>query len=171
MTRRELLLGAPLAFAGGSDPGFRLTNITGAAGIDFQHNSGAFDVKYLPETLGAGCAFLDYDGDGWLDILLVNGMDWPGHKKRHSTLRLYRNNRDGTFADVTQRAGLAIEMYGMGVAVADYDNDGFPDVLITAVGQNRLFKNTGKGMFIDVTGWAGRAKLIQHVGDVVRFRS
>jgi len=155
MTRRELLLGAPLAFAGGSDPGFRLTNITGAAGIDFQHNSGAFDVKYLPETLGAGCAFLDYDGDGWLDILLVNGMDWPGHKKRHSTLRLYRNNRDGTFADVTQRAGLAIEMYGMGVAVADYDNDGFPDVLITAVGQNRLFKNTGKGMFIDVTEKAG----------------
>ena len=155
MTRRDLLLGAPLAFAAGSDPGFRLTNVTAAAGIDFQHNSGAFDAKYLPETLGAGCAFLDYDGDGWLDILLVNGMDWPGHKKRHGTLRLYRNNRNGTFTDVTQKAGLAVEMYGMGVAVADYDNDGFPDILITAVGQNRLFKNTGKGTFTDVTDKAG----------------
>ncbi len=155
MTRRELLLGAPFAMAAGSDPGFRMTNVTASAGIDFLHNSGAFEAKYLPETLGSGCAFLDYDGDGWLDILLVNGMDWPGHKKRHSTLRLYRNNRNGTFTDVTQRAGLAVEMYGMGVTVGDYDNDGFPDVLITAVGQNRLFKNTGKGTFIDVTDKAG----------------
>jgi hypothetical protein len=154
MTRREFLWGVPL-LAAGSDLGFRLTNVTAAAGIDFQHNSGAFEAKYLPETLGSGCAFLDYDGDGWLDILLVNGMDWPGHKKRHSTLRLYRNNRNGTFSDVTQRAGLAVEMYGMGVAVADYDNDGFPDILITAVGQNRLFKNTGKGTFVDVTEKAG----------------
>jgi hypothetical protein len=157
MTRRELLLGAPLAAAAAAgDAGFRLVNVTAAAGIDFQHNSGAFEAKYLPETLGSGCAFLDYDGDGWLDILLVNGMDWPGHKKRRSTLRLYRNNRNGTFADVTERAGLAVaEMYGMGVAVADYDNDGFPDILITAVGQNRLFKNTGKGTFLDVTDKAG----------------
>jgi hypothetical protein len=156
MTRRELILGAPLlAAAAGADPGFRLVNVTGAAGIDFQHNTGAFDAKYLPETLGSGCAFLDYDADGWLDILLVNGMDWAGHKKRHSTLKLYRNNRNGTFTDVTQRAGLAVEMYGMGVAVADYDNDGFPDILITAVGQNRLFKNTGKGVFVDVTEKAG----------------
>jgi hypothetical protein len=157
MTRREfipLAAGASLWAANG-DPGFRLTNITAAAGLDFEHNSGAFGAKYLPETLGAGCAFLDYDGDGWLDILLVNGMDWPGHKKQHSTPRLYRNNRNGTFTDVTQRAGLAVEMYGMGVAVADYDNDGFPDILITAVGQNRLFKNTGKGTFIDVTDKAG----------------
>ncbi len=155
MTRREfvpLMAGAPLWAA---DAGFRLVNVTAAAGIDFQHNSGAFDAKYLPETLGAGCAFLDYDGDGWLDILLVNGMDWPGHKKGRGTLKLYRNNRNGTFTDVTQRAGLAVEMYGMGVAVADYDNDGFPDILITAVGQNRLFKNTGKGGFIDVTAKAG----------------
>lgn len=105
--------------------------------------------------MGPGCAFLDYDGDGWLDILLVNGMDWPDHKRQRSTLCLYRNNRNGTFTDVTKSAGLAVEMYGMGVAVADFNNDGFPDILITAVGQNRLFQNTGKGHFIDVTEKAG----------------
>jgi len=105
--------------------------------------------------MGPGCAFLDYDNDGWLDILLVNGCDWPGHKRQRSTLKLYRNNRDGTFTDVTQRAGLAVEMYGLGVTVADYDNDGFPDIYITAVGQNRLFRNTGRGTFVDVTEHAG----------------
>ena len=105
--------------------------------------------------MGPGCAFLDYDGDGWLDILIVNGMDWPGHKRQRSTMRLYRNNRNGTFSDVTASAGLAVEIYGMGVAVADYNNDGFPDILITAVGQNRLFQNTGRGHFVDVTEKAG----------------
>ncbi len=155
MKRRTFLLGAlPLAGAL-RGPGFHLENVTAAAGIAFQHNNGAFGAKYLPETMAPGCAFLDYDGDGWLDILLVNGMDWPGHKKQRSTLKLYRNNRNGTFTDVTERTGLAVEMYGMGVAVADYNNDGFPDVLITAVGQNRLFQNTGKGHFIDVTEKAG----------------
>jgi hypothetical protein len=141
-------------------PGFRFVDITSAAGIEFRHNSGAFGGKLLPETLGSGCAFLDYDRDGWQDILLVNGMDWPnknltGHTRRRSTLRLYRNNRNRTFADVTARAGLDIEMYGMGVAVGDYDNDGFPDILITCVGQNRLFHNTGKGTFVDVTSTSG----------------
>jgi enediyne biosynthesis protein E4 len=142
--RRTCLLEPPAA-GRGAPPGlgFSLTDITGAAGIDFHHNSGAFGAKYLPETLGPGCAFLDYDNDGWLDILLVNGMDWPGHKRQRSTLKLYRNNRNGTFSDVTERAGLAVEMYGMGVAVADYNNDGLPDILITAVGQSRLFRNTG----------------------------
>jgi enediyne biosynthesis protein E4 len=154
--RRAFLLGSlPLTTAAAADPGFRLVNVTASAGIDFRHNSGAFGAKYLPETLGAGCAFLDYDGDGWLDILLINGMDWPGHKRRSSTLQLYRNNRNGTFANVTRQAGLAVEMYGMGVAVADYNNDGFPDILITAVGQNRLFQNSGKGHFVDVTEKAG----------------
>jgi len=139
------------------DPGFRLVEVTSSAGLRFQHNSGAFGGKFLPETLGSGCAFLDYDADGWQDILLVNGTDWSGHKRGRSTLKLYRNNRNGTFADVTRQAGLDVEMYGMGVAVGDYNNDGFPDILITCVGQNRLFKNTGKGTFIDVTKTSGLA--------------
>jgi hypothetical protein len=141
-----------------ASPGFRLVDVTSSAGIQFQHNSGAFGGKFLPETLGSGCAFLDYDRDGWQDILLINGMDWPGHKQRRSTLRLYHNNGNGTFADVTSRAGLEVEMYGMGVAVGDYDNDGFPDILVTCVGQNRLFHNTGKGTFVDVTNASGLGK-------------
>jgi len=145
-----------------SNLGFKLTDVTTPAGIQFHHNSGAYGGKLLPETLGSGCAFLDYDADGWQDILLVNGMDWVGHKRQRSTLKLYRNNRNGTFTDVTRRAGLDVEMYGMGVAVGDYNNDGFPDILITCVGQNRLFRNTGKGTFVDVTqksGLGGRQAL------------
>ncbi|MGA2022197.1 MAG: CRTAC1 family protein [Candidatus Sulfotelmatobacter sp.] len=141
-----------------ASPGFRFVDVTTSSGIQFQHNSGSFGGKFLPETLGSGCAFLDYDRDGWQDIILINGMDWPGHKQRHSTLRLYRNNRNGTFTDVTSRAGLDVEMYGMGVAVGDYDNDGFPDILITCVGQNRLFHNTGKGTFLEVTNASGLGK-------------
>ena len=141
---------------------FQLTNVTGPSGLQFQHNSGAYGGKLLPETLGAGCAFIDYDADGWPDVLLVNGMDWPGHTRRRSTLQLYRNNRNGTFTDVTRKAGLDVELYGMGAAVGDFDNDGYPDILITCVGQNRLFRNTGKGAFVDVTrasGLGGRAGL------------
>jgi hypothetical protein len=135
--------------------GFHLLDVTGTAGLQFRHNSGAYGGKLLPETLGSGCAFLDYDADGWQDILLVNGMDWPGHKKQRSTLRLYRNNRNGTFTDVTRAAGLDVEVYGMGVAVGDFNNDGFPDVFATCVGQNRLFRNTGRGTFVDVTKTSG----------------
>jgi len=146
----------PSAFARPSSPlDFRFVDVTSRAGIQFRHNSGAFGGKYLPKTMNSNCAFLDYDRDGWQDILLINGMDWPGHKRQRSTLHLYRNNRNGTFTDVTRSAGLDVEMYGMGVAVGDYNNDGFPDILVTCVGQNRLFQNTGKGTFLDVTRKSG----------------
>ena len=168
MNRRSFLLGmsclAPIpwrALAQTSQlvsPGFRFTDVTTQAGIQFQHNSGAYGGKFLPETLGSGCAFLDYDGDGWQDVLLVNGMDWPSHKKRRSTLHLYHNNGNGTFTDVTSRAGLDVELYGLGAAVGDYNNDGFPDILVTCVGQNHLFRNTGKGTFVDVTNSSGLGK-------------
>lgn len=149
------LLPPDLGAANQSSPGFQFVDVTSASNLRFRHNSGAYGGKLLPETLGSGCAFLDYDADGWQDILLVNGMDWPGHKKQRSTLHLYRNNRDGTFTDITHKSGLDIEMYGMGVAVGDYNNDGFPDILVTCVGQNRLFKNTGTGTFIDATKTSG----------------
>ena len=162
MTRRELILGSPIVFSAGrmwadrsSELPFRLVEVTSPAGIDFHHNSGAFGGKYLPETLGPGCAFLDYDNDGWQDLILINGMDWPGHKQRRTTMRLYRNNRNGTFTDVTRRAGLDVEMYGLGVAVGDFNNDGFPDLFVSCVGQSHLFQNTGKGTFIDITPRSG----------------
>jgi len=167
--RREFLRQAASGLAGATvtlgelleaqaGPGFRFVDVTRQAGITFRHNNGAFGGKFLPETLGSGCAFLDYDADGWQDILLVNGMDWPGHRRQRSTLALYRNNRNGTFTDVTKAAGLDVELYGMGVAVGDYDNDGFPDLFITCVGQSRLFRNTGKGTFVDVTAAVGLGK-------------
>jgi hypothetical protein len=140
-------------------PGFQLVDVTASAGIRFRHNSGAYGGKLLPETLGSGCAFIDYDADGWQDLVFVNGMDWPGHKRQRSTLQLYRNNRNGTFTDVTREAGLDVELYGMGVAVGDYDNDGFSDLFVTCVGQNRLFRNTGNGRFVDVTRGSGLDRL------------
>jgi hypothetical protein len=130
-------------------------DVTQQSGIRFTHNNGAFGKKFLPETLGPGVAFIDYDNDGWPDIFLVNGMDWPGHAQKHTTPKLYHNNHDGTFTDVTHKAGLDVEMYGMGVAVGDYDNDGFDDLFVTALGQSRLFHNNGNGTFTDVTQKAG----------------
>jgi len=126
-------------------------DITRQAGILFRHNNGAFGKKYLPETMGSGCAFLDYNNDGWQDILLINGMDWPVHKRRPTYSALYRNNKNGTFTDVTREAGLAVEMYGMGCAIGDYDNDGFVDIYISALGPDHLFRNLGNGKFADVT--------------------
>ncbi len=130
-------------------------DITQRAGIHFVHNNGAFGKKYLPETMGPGVAFIDYDNEGWPDIFLVNGMDWPGHEQKQSTPKLYHNNHDGTFTDVTRKAGLDVEMYGLGVAVGDYDNDGYDDLFVTAYGKNRLFHNNGNGTFTDVTQKAG----------------
>ena len=108
---------SPLSAQTAPDPGFRLVDVTKSAGLAFRHNNGAYGGKLLPETLGSGCAFIDYDNDGWPDVLFVNGCDWPGHQRQRSTLALYRNNRNGTFTDVTKAAGLDIEVYGMGVAV------------------------------------------------------
>lgn len=133
----------------------RFTDVTAQAGIHFRHNSGAFGKKYLPETMGSGVCVLDYDNDGWQDILFINSMDWPGHKSSRSFPALYHNNKDGTFTDVTRQAGLAVEMYGMGCAVADYDNDGYEDIYITALDGNHLFHNLGNGRFSDVTTKAG----------------
>jgi enediyne biosynthesis protein E4 len=131
-------------------------DITAQAGIHFIHNNGAFGKKWLPETMGPGCAFIDYDNDGYPDILLINGEDFPGHPHAGATtLKLYHNNHDGTFTDVTRRAGLAVPMYGFGVAIGDYDNDGFDDIFISALGQSHLFHNNGNGTFTDVTKSAG----------------
>jgi hypothetical protein len=131
------------------------TDVTTQAGIRFKHNTGAFGKKYLPETIGSGCAFLDYDNDGWQDILLVNSMNWPEKKGAKSFLALYHNNKDGTFTNVTGQAGLGVEMYGIGVAIGDYDNDGNDDIYITCVGPNYLFRNLGDGKFANVTAKAG----------------
>ena len=162
MLRRDFFLGsAAIPLLGSAIPlladtaPLRLVDVTNQAGIEAVHNNGAFGQKYLPETLGPGCAFLDYDSDGWQDILIMNGMDWPGHRHRRSTLSLYRNNRNGTFTDVTRAAGLDFEFYGLGVAVGDYDNDGFPDLYLTGFGQNRLMSNTGRGTFVDTTRRSG----------------
>jgi enediyne biosynthesis protein E4 len=133
------------------------TDVTEQAGIRFKHNSGAFGKKYLPETMGSGVCVIDYDNDGWQDILFVNSMDWPGHSTGKSYPALYHNNHDGTFTDVTRQAGLAIEMYGLGCTVGDYDNDGFDDIYITAIGGSHLFRNLGNGRFADVTATAGVA--------------
>ncbi|WP_216841041.1 VCBS repeat-containing protein, partial [Acidobacterium sp. S8] len=129
--------------------------MTTQAGIHFRHHSGAFGKKYLPETMGSGVCVLDYDNDGWQDILFVNSMDWPGHETGKSYPALYHNNKDGTFTDVTRQAGLASEMYGLGCAAADYDNDGFEDIYITALDGGHLFRNLGHGEFADVTSKAG----------------
>jgi enediyne biosynthesis protein E4 len=136
-------------------PAVTFRDVTQQSGIRFIHNNGAFGKKFLPETLGPGVAFIDYDNDGWPDIFLVNGMDWPGHASKHTTPKLYHNNHDGTFTEVTHKAGLDVEMYGMGVAVGDYDNDGFDDLFVTALGQSRLFHNNGNGTFTDLTQKAG----------------
>lgn len=139
---------------GGAPGGVRFTDITQASGIRFTHNSGRAGKKLLPETMGSGVALFDADGDGWLDVLLVNGRNWkPGGKK--SLQALYRNKQNGTFQDITKGSGLDVELYGMGAAAGDYDNDGKQDVYITALEGDRLFKNLGGGKFQDVTAASG----------------
>jgi hypothetical protein len=133
----------------------QFTDVTAAAGVRFKHTSGAAGKKYLPETMGSGLAFLDADGDGRPDLFLVNSKAWTPTPGRRSPSALYRNNGDGTFADVTKAAGLDVELYGQGASSADYDNDGKADLYVTALGGNKLFHNLGGGRFADVTAKAG----------------
>jgi enediyne biosynthesis protein E4 len=131
------------------------TDVSGEAGIRFSRNSGAFGKKYLPETMGSGVCFIDYDNDGWQDVFFVNSMDWPGHETHKSFSALYHNNHDRTFSDVTAKSGLNVELYGMGCSVGDYNNDGNDDLYVTALDHNHLFRNLGNGHFADVTTQAG----------------
>jgi len=128
------------------------------SGIRWVHDNAMSPSRYLPETMGPGCAFLDYDNDGWMDIYLVNSGQCDFYKPGKSICNaLYKNNRDGTFTNVTEQAGVGGRTFGMGVAVGDYDNDGFPDLFVTAYGHPILYHNNGRGGFEDVTEKAGLA--------------
>jgi hypothetical protein len=143
---------------GSERPPILMTDVTQASGIHFSHCHGGSGRHYYVETMTGGCAFLDADGDGWLDAFLVQGAPLPGYKaSRPLWPALYHNNRDGTFTDVTRSSGLAVQIYGMGAAVGDTDNDGRPDLYLTALGGNHLFHNEGGGRFQDVTRSAGVA--------------
>lgn len=140
-------------------PVSKFTDITASSGIKFIHEHGAAGEKLLPETMGGGCAFLDYDADGDQDLLLVNSQRWPWDKRESAEpakMALYQNDGTGKFTDVTAGSGLDVSMYGMGVAVGDYDNDGDEDLFLSALGPNKLFRNTG-GKFEDVTPDSGLA--------------
>jgi hypothetical protein len=137
------------------EPRLRFIDVTARAGITFRHFNGATGNKLLPETMGSGVAVIDFDRDGRPDLFFVNSRPWPGQSGGHPTPALYRNKGDGTFEDVTKQYGLDVEVYGMGVAVGDFDNDGWPDLFISAVGGNRLFRNVEGKRFEDVTARAG----------------
>ena len=138
------------------DPSIRFVNVAAEAKLTFKHENGASPQKYMPETMAGGSIILDYNNDGWPDIFLVNGGSFTDKQKaagaRH---RLYRNNKDGTFTDVTAGSGIGVSGFGMGACSADYDNDGWPDLYITSFGGNKLYHNNGNGTFADVTAKAG----------------
>ena len=142
-------------------PAVRFVDVTEQAGIKFQHVTGGYGEKLLPETMGSGAAFFDYDNDGDQDLILVNSNYWPWQKPAGAgdhkpTCALYQNDGTGKFTDVTAEAGLGLSLYGQGVACGDYDNDGWVDVLLTAVGPCKLLKNV-QGKFVDATAAAGVA--------------
>ena len=140
----------------GGGPAIKLVNVSNAAGIRFEHATGATGRKYLPETLGSGVTVFDADGDGRQDVLFMSGISLdPGAPAQSSALRLFRNNGQGAFEDVTAKAGLNVQIYAMGAAAGDFDNDGRPDLAVTGVSQSRLFRNEGEGRFVDVTAKAG----------------
>ena len=142
-----------------SPPPLQFTDIATQSGIDFVHESGAYGERLLPETMGGGVAFFDYDNDGDQDLFLVNSTHWPWQPKTGSppTSRLYRNDGSGAFEDVSQATGLDLKLYGMGTAVGDFDGDGWVDVFVTAYGQNRLLRNVDGQKFVDVTSNTGVA--------------
>ena len=151
--------GVPRVVGALPDPAYPFEEIpAGVSGISWVHTAGKSVARYLPETTGPGCAFLDYDNDGWMDVYLVNSgkCDFydPNPPLRNA---LYRNNRDGTFTDVTEKARVVGGGYGQGVAVGDYDGDGFPDLYVTQYGRSILYHNNGDGTFTDVTEKAGVA--------------
>lgn len=138
--------------------GFRFTDATEEAGLRFQHVHGGFGKRLMPETVGSGCAWFDYDGDGWPDLYLVNCTALPGAPKGPPTYgKLFRNLGNGRFDDRTAGSGLEVSMYGQAAVAADYDADGDPDLLVTCLGANHLFRNEGGGRFRDVTREAGLA--------------
>jgi hypothetical protein len=147
-----------------SSPAF--TDVSEESGIAFKHHTGADKRKYMPETVGSGCAFLDYNGDGRLDVLYINATDWPGVSAKKHRTSLYRNDGAGKFTDVAEAAGLGGDFYGMGVAVGDYDNDGHVDLYLTCLGPNHLFHNKGDGTFVDVTTRSGTEGLPVQPGGV-----
>jgi hypothetical protein len=139
-------------------PSAKFTDITAEASITFVPKNGAYGEKLLPETMGGGVAFFDFNNDGHPDLLFISSTYWPGKipaGEKPPTMALYRNDGTGHFTDVTPGSGLDVSFYGMGVAVGDYDNDGRVDVFITAVGENHLFQNLGNGKFLDVTSRTG----------------
>jgi hypothetical protein len=156
--RLELPAGRPAER--GAIPAIPFTDVTAAAGIDFVHESGAAGEKLLPETMGGGCGFLDFDGDGDQDLVFTSGCRWPWDDRpvaRPATPALYRNDGTGRFENVTAGSGLDVSFYGTGLAIGDYDADGLPDLFVAAVGPDRLFHNRGGGRFADVTAAAGVA--------------
>ncbi len=156
-TNTPIISGPALPRQNRDVPAISFADVTGASGVNFRHHNGYSGRKLLPETMGGGVAIFDYDGDSKPDILFTNGCNWPDHANPGPppTLKLYRNLGGMKFEDVTEKTGLNVVMYGMGVAVGDFDNDGRPDVFVSCVGKHHLFHNVDGQKFVDVTDAAG----------------